>query len=135
MAPGRKTGGRQPGSRNKKTLAQKEAALAALAKLTDKIPDAFQGDSVVYLISLYCDPQQPLPVRLDAAKAAARFERPQLAQVDQAVLHGISYVVQVPQKFDTVEAWEAIFLEPANGETPAPDGPPPLQLVKGNGKA
>jgi hypothetical protein len=46
------------------------------------LPDAFQGDAHAYLISLYKDPRVDPRVRLEAAKAAAPFEKPRQASVE-----------------------------------------------------
>jgi hypothetical protein len=43
------------------------------------IPDAFRGDAHALLVAIYRDPRHPLDLRLDAAKAAVRFEKPALA--------------------------------------------------------
>jgi hypothetical protein len=42
-------------------------------------PDAFPGDAVALMQCVYRDQSLPLPIRLAAATAAARFERPTLA--------------------------------------------------------
>jgi hypothetical protein len=44
-----------------------------------EVPAAFDGDGVAFLQVVYRDPAQPIELRLDAAKAASRFERPALA--------------------------------------------------------
>ena len=44
---------------------------------------AFEGDALAYLISVYKDPSKPENLRIDAAKAAIRYERPALAPVEQ----------------------------------------------------
>lgn len=50
----------------------------------DALPDAFKGDAHALLISVYKDPSHPLPLRLDAAKAAISFEKPKLAAVEHS---------------------------------------------------
>ena len=82
MARGKKTGGRKPGSINKRT-----EALAATVRETAKqieavTAGAFCGDSHAYLMTIYKDPAQPTAIRIDAAKAAISYEKPRLAAVE-----------------------------------------------------
>ena len=79
MARGKKTGGRQPGSLNKRTAAIEAAAQAVAVRFKAEVPTAFDGDGVAYLQVVYRDPRQPVELRIDCAKAASRFERPALA--------------------------------------------------------
>jgi hypothetical protein len=74
MAQGHKTGGRQKGTKNKKTV------LLALAEILGD--NAFEGDAHSLLIAVYKDQSQPIELRLEAAKAAIRFEKPALAALD-----------------------------------------------------
>ena len=48
-----------------------------------QIQSAFEGDALAFLMSVYKDPSKPENVRIDAAKAAIRYERPPLAPVEQ----------------------------------------------------
>ena len=80
MAKGFKTGGRKRGTRNRKTLLLEETGRVALAKALG--PDVFDGDAHSLLIAIYKDAKQPIALRLDAAKAAVRFEKPALTAVD-----------------------------------------------------
>lgn len=73
--------GRPPGSPNKRTAAIKAAVAQAAERLAAEIPDAFVGDAHAFLMAIYKDPSQPIDLRLDAAKAAIRFEKPALAAV------------------------------------------------------
>jgi hypothetical protein len=50
-------------------------------RLKQAVPDAFEGDGVAYMQSVYRDPAFSMEQRLDAAAKAARFERPTLAAV------------------------------------------------------
>lgn len=47
------------------------------------IPKAFKGDAHAYLMAIYKDPAKPEALRIDAAKAAIRYERPTLSPVEQ----------------------------------------------------
>ena len=74
--------GRQPGTKNKRTVEREAMAQAAAAAVEAVIPGAFAGDAHAFLIAVYKDPGQPMEIRLDAAKAAVRYEKPALAAVD-----------------------------------------------------
>lgn len=71
--------GRPPGARNKRNRALDEAAALAAERLAAAIPDAFTGDAHALLMAVYKDPALDLALRVDAAKAAIRFEKPALA--------------------------------------------------------
>ncbi len=59
-----------------------EHAMEVVAeKLKQVVPDAFEGDGVAYMQSVYRDPAFSMELRLDAAAKAARFERPTLAAI------------------------------------------------------
>jgi len=93
MASGFKTGGRKKGSRNKKTVLLQEKGREALAEVLGA--NAFEGDAHSLLIAIYRDMSHPIELRLEAAKAAIRFEKPALAALDargtiENVHYGIS---------------------------------------------
>jgi hypothetical protein len=79
-----KTGGRQKGSRNKRTQEREAATAAAMALIGGTIPDAFAGDAHAFLMSVYKNPEIDLHSRLDAAKAALPYEKPRLQAVTLA---------------------------------------------------
>ena len=54
----------------------------AAATLAENIPGCFEGDSHALLMAVYKDPENPLPIRLDAAKAAIAYEKPRLSAVE-----------------------------------------------------
>lgn len=85
MAVGKKTGGRRPGSGNIKTKALKDAGEKLVAEVAASIPDAFEGDAHALLVSVYKDPGHALQLRIDAAKAAIRYEKPALANIEANV--------------------------------------------------
>jgi hypothetical protein len=57
----------------------------AAAAIGETIPGGFQGDAHAFLTWVYKDPAKDLSVRVDAAKAAAPYEKPRLSQVDANV--------------------------------------------------
>ena len=79
--PGERRGGRQKGTPNKKTAEQKAAIKAAVEKVVGELPEVFEGDSYAFLATIYKDKQQPIGVRMDAAKTAIAYERPRLSNV------------------------------------------------------
>jgi hypothetical protein len=54
----------------------------AATRISGKIPNAFDGDAHALLVAVYKDPRNSLEVRVDAAKAAIRYERPALQAVN-----------------------------------------------------
>lgn len=70
MAKGLKTGGRRKGSRNKAPQAQ--AAAIAASGLTP----------LEFLLSVLRDPEKQYAARIDAAKAAAPYVHPKLANIE-----------------------------------------------------
>ena len=98
-------GGRPKGSQSANTKARRAAPREIVTKVVQQFqidhPDAFPGDAVSLLQCIYRDAALPLEVRIDAAKAVARFERPQLAAVmtnDASNISPLGAVV-VPHKF------------------------------------
>jgi len=92
MAIGRKTGGRQKGSRNKKTIAQQEEIAA-----TGETP-------LQYMIRIMRDPQVEHPRRDEMAKAAAPYVHARLAATD--VNAEVDGTVQVHTVADLLKAVE-----------------------------
>jgi hypothetical protein len=96
MARGFKTGGRIKGSKNKRTLLL-EGAARQLQDDAKRIlgDETFEGDAHALLALIYKNASLPLAVRLDAAKAAIRYENPAMTAVDahsktETVLYAIS---------------------------------------------
>ena len=88
MRGGRRGGaGRPRGAKNMRTR-EVEAAMKVVAdEFAEAVPDAFAGDSVAFLQTVYKDPKLPLSTRLDAAAKAARFERPMLTSSNMRVIN------------------------------------------------
>ena len=84
MATGQKTGGRQKGSRNKRTQEREEATAQAVALIGEAIPDAFAGDAHAFLVAVYKNPRIDHHTRQGAAKAALPYEKPRLQAVKLA---------------------------------------------------
>ena len=82
---GERTGkprGRPPGVRNKRTEALEAKRIEASQTLQEMIPDGFEGDAHTFLVAVYKNPAIDLDTRIDAAKAAIRFEKPALSNID-----------------------------------------------------
>jgi len=76
--------GRKPGTLNK-TLVERQKALDEMAaKIGAVIPGAFTGDAHEFLMAVYKNPEMPLPVRVDAAKAAVGYEKPKLQAIEHS---------------------------------------------------
>jgi hypothetical protein len=91
MGYGFKSGGRKKGVKNKRTRRIESAARRLLddAKgvLGDQGAKLFEGDAHALMVLTYKNPKLPLDVRMDAAKAAIRFEKPAFTQtaIDMSV--------------------------------------------------
>jgi hypothetical protein len=82
---GKRTGkprGRPKGSKNIRSVEREELLEKVSEKMKEAVPNLFTGDAHMLLMAIYRDPEQPLPVRIDAAKAAIRYEVPALASVE-----------------------------------------------------
>jgi hypothetical protein len=91
MAIGRKTGGgSRKGSPNRKTTARARAAARATALADALGSHAFAGDALGLLQLVYRDGRQPVELRLDAARAAAPYERPRLSAITTNVETGLT---------------------------------------------
>jgi hypothetical protein len=77
----RKGAGRPMGRKNDRTEARELAMKDAAARISAAIPGAFEGDAHALLVAVYKDPRYDIELRVDAAKAAIRFEKPSLASI------------------------------------------------------
>lgn len=85
---GRRPGaGRPKGAVDRRSAAVVKAGEEAAARLTEAIPEAFRGDAHALLMVVYKDTSLPLPLRVDAAKAALRYEKPALSSVTATIHH------------------------------------------------
>lgn len=82
MARGRKTGGRQKGTKNKRTEALEEAARRAIAGL----PDGFT--SLQLFQAVYRDDSMDVDTRMSAAEKALPYEHPRLSAVQHTGKNG-----------------------------------------------
>jgi len=74
--------GRPKGARNKRTKEIIQLGQATAAAIENAIPNAFIGDAHALLMTIYKNPTFDMAVRLDAAKAAAPYEKPKLASTE-----------------------------------------------------
>ena len=78
---GKRTGkprGRPKGSKNKASPAHVERLEQAAEQVKAILPGAFAGDAHMLMMTIYKDQSLPMDTRLDAAKAAIKFEKPAL---------------------------------------------------------
>jgi hypothetical protein len=77
MAIGKKTGGRKEGTPNKRTAKMRDATRRVLedAQLRSRMDDL---DAHGFMVLWYRNRDLPVELRIQAATAAARFERPAL---------------------------------------------------------
>jgi len=106
MARGYKTGGRKPGSKNRRTAKLEAATETAARTISEALGTAFDGDAHAFLMAVYKNEAYPVDVRIDAAKAAVRFEKPSLASLEAKteILH--RFVARVPNKEVSPETWQ-----------------------------
>lgn len=81
---GVRVGGRQKGTPNKRTSAMKQAAAETVERVVGGIENPFDGDAHALLVAVYKDPANEWNLRLDAAKAAIRYEKPALAAIEHS---------------------------------------------------
>lgn len=74
--------GRPKGSKSLKTIKREELLTETAARVAKMLPDAFDGDAHTLLMCVYKDTSLEWNLRIDAAKAAIRYEKPALAAVD-----------------------------------------------------
>lgn len=108
MAIGRKTGGKVKGSKNKRTLAREEQIRAAAEAMKASGIPVYEGDAHAYLMTIYKNEGLPTDVRLDAAKAAVRFEKP--AKTENTNLgDNTRYLVALPDGEVSMDEWKAKY--------------------------
>lgn len=106
--------GRKAGAKNKRTVELEAATQVAAGKIAEAIDGAFAGDAHALLMTVYKDPAQEWPIRIDAAKAAIRFEKPALANIEQTVDGDMRHKVVSADPM-TDESWERQFGEAVAG--------------------
>lgn len=85
---GVKTGnprGRPPGSKSKRTVEREQAMSEAAKTIEEALEGAFEGDAHALLMVVYKDPSKEMALRIDAAKAAIRYEKPALSTIEAKV--------------------------------------------------
>ena len=109
MARGFKTGGRQKGSRNRRTIALENGVETVAAVITESLGiSAFDGDAHAFLMAVYKNTNLETGIRVDAAKAAIRFEKPALTSAEVKSETTIRYVARVPDKSVDAETWQQL---------------------------
>lgn len=102
--------GRPPGAKNKRTQEREQRATEAARQITEALgADAFDGDAHAFLVAVYKNPLNEFAHRLDAAKAAIRYETPALSSVEAKVEAEVS---------GTIHRIERVIVDPADSAAP-----------------
>src|SRR5437764_1208697 len=116
--PEKRGPGRPRGSKSKWTKAREAKAAEtieqAAAVLKDLQRPVFGGDAHALLCLVYKDGEVALELRVDAAKAAIRYEKPALAQVQAEVKGNVAAYVIGGQAM-SAEEWAEVY-GVSNGE-------------------
>src|SRR5580658_9840968 len=82
-----KTGGRKAGTPNKRTVALRTATATAAEQISATLgSEVFDGDAHALLMTVYKDLNQPIGLRMEAAKAALPYEKPRLASIENKIV-------------------------------------------------
>jgi len=97
--------GRPPGAKSKRTVEREQAVATAAKEIEAAIDGAFDGDAHALLMVVYKDPKHEMALRIDAAKAAIRYERPALSSVEAKM--------EVTERVEEVR-WSIVDPEPVD---------------------
>ncbi len=90
--PGERRGGRKKGTPNKRTVESQQRMQEAAQVLADALGEnAFEGDAHALLMAIYKDKRLSPEIRIEAAKAAAPYEKPRLSSTEHKGSVGISH--------------------------------------------
>lgn len=82
----RQGAGRKKGGKNRRTKERERAVREAQQKAEQALgAKVFEGDAHALLCLVYKDTEQPISIRLDAAKAAIGYEKPRLSTIDASL--------------------------------------------------
>lgn len=95
--------GRPKGVANKRTV-ERVAAMAQTAQAIEAaLPQAFAGDAHSLLVAIYKDETRSIELRIDAAKAAIRYETPALAAIEHSGAIALSHEAALDELDDEPE--------------------------------
>src|SRR5262245_4878630 len=101
--------GRSPGAKNKLTKEREAAMAEAAGKVCEALgTTAFDGDAHALLMLVYKDTSRDIALRVDAAKAAIRYEKPALANIEQKLDAEVRQRVISSEPLSD-EEWEARY--------------------------
>ena len=131
---GSKSGGRQRGTRNRRTVERERMAKEAAEQMIKMRGGVlFEGNSHAFLMSIYQNEAMPVDLRADAAKAALRFEVPNTDQVPYLIITDKNleqidfedgpprFLVRMPTPVKDLDEWRAKY-DPARAG-PAAESP------------
>ncbi len=104
------TGGRKAGTPNKRTVALRTATATAAQQISATLgSEVFHGDAHALLMTVYKDLNQPIGLRMEAAKAARPYEKPRLASIENKIVDEFENM-----SIEEIKAWldERAALEP-----------------------
>jgi hypothetical protein len=119
---GSRSGGRRPGSLNRKTKVRIEATRrAAEAMANQDGSGVFAGDAHALLMAMYKNESFTPEFRAHCAGMALKFEKPALQAVDSTVREERPYVVaMMPAPVESLEEWKRLYMNGDN--TPTAEG-------------
>ena len=96
-----KTGGRKAGTPNKRTAALRTATATAAERISAALgSEVFHGDAHALLMTVYKDLDQPIGLRMEAAKAALPYEKPRRASIENKIVNEFENMSD-----QQIEAW------------------------------
>ena len=96
-----KTGGRKAGTPNKRTVALRTATATAAEQISATLgSEVFHGDAHALLMTVYKDLNQPIGLRMEAAKAALPYEKPRRASIENKIVDEFESTTN-----EQIEAW------------------------------
>lgn len=120
---GKRTGkprGRPQGAKNQHTREREEAVAEAAQEVVVALGlQAFEGDAHALLMLVYKNTENPMDLRIDAAKAAIGYEKPKLSSVDASLSGAVGqYVAQpIPVESRASDSLESPTRPAANGHS------------------
>lgn len=106
--------GRPKGAQNRRTVELQDAMADAARKISEAMGLDAEVDAHALLTAVYRNPGLPIDLRVDAAKASIKFEKPALSSVEQTSDVQVQWAISSEPL--TVDEWTAEYgVAPAGG--------------------